>query len=236
MTNWMVAGTIALAIFTQSFSGFGFALVSMPLLTPLLGLKISAPLVALLGGTSEVVLITYFRESLTFREIGRLIVASLAGTIVGVGALRFVPERVLLPILGLVLVGYVLYNWLHFRLPEMRSPRWAYTLGLLSGALGGAYNTSGPPVIIYGHASKWTPEQFKGNLQGFFFVNNLFVLTGHYFNGALTPQVWHAYLITLPALMIGIAGGLFLGHKVDSNRFRQVVLALLLVLGLKLIF
>lgn len=234
MDTWIVIGTIALAIFTQSFSGFGFALVSMPLITPILGLKVSAPLVALLGWTAEIALIIYFRESLSFREMGRLIGASLVGAAVGVTALRTVPENILLPVLGAVLVGYVLYNWLRFSLPEMHSPWWAYVLGALSGALGGAYNTSGPPVIIYGHARKWSPEEFKGNLQGFFFINNVFVLVGHYFNGTLTATVWRTYLMVLPALAIGIWGGLTLGRKVDSNRFRQVVLALLLVLGLRL--
>ncbi len=234
--DWMVVGTIAAAIFTQSFSGFGFALVSMPLITPILGLKVSAPLVALLGWTAEIVLIVYFREALTFREIGRLIAASLVGAVVGVTALRLVPESVLLPVLGAVLVGYVLYNWLRFKLPEMRSPWWAYILGGLSGALGGAYNTSGPPVILYGHARRWTPDQFKGNLQGFFFINNMFVLVGHYINGTLTPEVWRVYLMALPALAAGIWGGLTLGRKVDAGRFRQVVLALLLVLGLRLMF
>ncbi len=234
MDIWIVIGTIALAIFTQSFSGFGFALVSMPLITPILGLKVSAPLVALLGLTAEIALIIYFREALSFREMGRLIGASLFGAAAGVTALRTVPESVLLPVLGAVLVGYVLYNWLRLELPDMRAPWWAYALGALSGALGGAYNTSGPPVIIYGHARRWSPEQFKGNLQGFFFINNVFVLVGHYFNGTLTPAVWRTYLMVLPALALGIWGGLFLGERVDSARFRQVVLALLLVLGLKL--
>lgn len=236
MTNVLLAGTIALAIFTQSFSGFGFALVSMPIITPMLGLKVSAPLVALLGGTAEIVLIAYFRESLTFQEMGRLIIASLVGAIVGVSALRFVPERILLPVLGVILVGYVLYNWLHFKLSEMRSPWWAYLLGGLSGMLGGAYNTSGPPIIIYGHARRWSPNRFKGNLQGFFFINNIFVLVGHAINGNFTPHVWQSYLYSLPALVLGIAGGLLLGKKVSSERFRQVILAMLFLLGLRLLW
>ncbi len=235
MNILLVIGTIALAIFTQSFSGFGFALVSMPVITPILGLKISAPLIALLGISAEVVLLVYFREALTFREMGHLIAASLFGTIIGVTALRLVPERILLPGLGIVIVGYALYNWMHFRLPSMDAAWWAWLLGGLSGALGGAYNTSGPPVIIYGHARRWSPEQFKGNLQGFFFINNIFVITGHAINGNLTPEVWHNYLLALPALAAGIWGGLMLGRKVNSERFRQVVLGMLLVLGIRLI-
>ncbi len=227
--------TIVLAIFTQSFSGFGFALVSMPLITPALGLQVSAPLIALLGLTAEVALLIYFRQSLTLREMGTLVAASLVGTVIGVTALKTAPEAVLLPLLGWVLVLYALYNLLRFRLPRLRSPLWAWLLGGLAGALGGAYNTSGPPVILYGHARGWEPEQFKGNLQGFFLINNIFVLTGHAFSGHLTPLVWRTYLSLLPALALGIFGGLTLGRRLDAARFRTLIVALLGVLGLRLI-
>ena len=44
---------IFFAIFTQSLTGFGSALISMPLLVGLLGIQIAAPLVALVGLISE---------------------------------------------------------------------------------------------------------------------------------------------------------------------------------------
>ncbi len=223
------------AIFVQSFSGFGFALVAMPLATPVLGLKVSAPLVALLGLTAEVVLLIYFRQALALREMGILILASLPGTVLGITALRTIPEARLLPWLGWVLVFYAAYNLLPFRLPPLRSSLWAWGLGLLAGMLGGAYNTSGPPVILYGHARRWEPARFKGNLQGFFLVNNLFVLTGHLLGRNLTPLVWKTYASLLPVLGLGIVGGLALGRKVDGERFRRLVVILLGVLGGRLI-
>ncbi len=235
MQFFRVFVTILLAVFTQSVSGFGFALVSMPIITPLLGLRLSAPLVALLGLTAEITLLIYFRQSLTLGEMGALVAASLAGTVVGVTALRAVPETVLLPVLGWVLVAYSLYNLLRLRLPRLRSPLWAWILGGLAGALGGAYNTSGPPVILYGHARRWQPEQFKGNLQGFFFINNIFVLVGHAVSGNLTPLVWRTYFGVLPAVALGLFGGLRLGRRLDAARFRTLVVGLLGLLGVRLI-
>lgn len=235
MTYFWLFATIVLSVFTQSFSGFGFALVSMPLVTPMTGLQISAPLIALLGMTAEVVLLIYFREALTLKEMGILVLASFLGTLVGVSALRWLPERLLLSFLGGVLVLYALYNLLKFRLPVLRGSLWAWLLGGLAGALGGAYNTSGPPVIIYGHARGWEPAQFKGNLQGFFFINNIFVLTGHALSGNLTPVVWRTWLFLLPALGPGLALGLWAGKRLDAQRFRQVVQVLLLLMGVRLL-
>lgn len=232
----MISLAIGLAIFVQSFVGFGFALISMPLITPALGLKVSAPLIALLGGTAELILLVGLREAVTLGEMGTLTLASLFGTALGILALRHVPETLLLPVLGLILLGYALYNLLRFRLPPLRAAFWPWLLGGLAGALGGAYNTSGPPVILYGHARGWEPDQFKGNLQGFFFVNNLFVLTGHWLGGLLTAEVWRLYLQALPALLLGIVGGLWLGRRIPARQFRQVVLIGLALLGLRLLF
>ena len=83
--EWLLVFLIVFfAIFTQSLTGFGLALISMPLLTALLGVETAAPLVALFGLLAEVILLLYFREAVNVRVIWRLIVASIVGVPVGV--------------------------------------------------------------------------------------------------------------------------------------------------------
>jgi len=50
---------IFLAVFTQSLSGFGSALVAMALLPALIGIHQAAPLVALVMATIEIFLLIY---------------------------------------------------------------------------------------------------------------------------------------------------------------------------------
>ena len=72
----------------------------------------------------------------------------------------------------------------------MCSRRWAYPAGFIAGCLGGAYNTAGPPVIVYGSLRQWPKEEFRAVLQAFFFVNAVFTVASHTIARHLTTTVW----------------------------------------------
>jgi uncharacterized membrane protein YfcA len=227
---------VFLAIFVQSLTGFGLALVSMPLLTAVLGIRTSAPLVAVFALVAELVLLLYYRHALDLRLVWRLAFASLLGVPLGVMALRVVDERLVLMLLGVLLVAYSIYALLSVRLPSIEQTLWAYGAGFLAGILGGAYNTAGPPVIVYGNCRGWSPEQFKANLQGFFVLNSLAIFAAHILAHNFTRPVWQNSLVSLPAVALGIVTGLSLSHRINAARFRRVVLALLFLMGLWLLF
>ena len=224
-----------LAAFTQSLTGFGSALVSMAVLPGLIGIRTAAPLVALITVTIDGVLLARYRQALNLRAIWRLVAALVLGVPLGILVLRRVEERFVLAILGAVIAGYALYALLSPRLPRLEHPAWAYGFGFLAGVLGGAYNTSGPPVVIFGNCQRWPPSEFKGNLQGFFLVNDLLVIAGHALSQNLTPLVLRDYLIVLPALIVGLFIGGRLDRRLDPALFRKVVLVLLVVMGLRLL-
>ena len=226
---------IFFAIFTQSITGFGLALVSMPLLTAVLGIQTAAPLVALFGLVAELILLIYYREDFSLRVVWRLAIAALAGIPLGILALRYVDEQVVLTILGLIVAGYALYALLDFRLPTIQQPVWAYIAGFLAGVLGGAYNTAGPPVIVYGNCRRWPAAQFKSNLQGFFLFVSVLIATAHLLADNYTPLVLRSMLVALPAIAVGILVGVSLAKRISGGLFRKVVLWLLLVIGVWLI-
>jgi len=67
-------------------------------------------------------------------------------------------------------------------------------MGFIAGIIGGAYNTGGSPVIIYGNCRWWPPNEFKGNLQGYFLVTGLVIMLGHQISENLTVDVWKYFL------------------------------------------
>ncbi len=235
MTQLLVAGIVFLGIFTHSFTGFGLALVMMPLLSGVVGLRVAAPLVALIGLVTELIVLARYRHALNVQAVRWLALASLAGVPPGVAALSHVDEGIILPILGLVVAAYALYALLDLRLPEARHPGWAWGLGFLAGLLGGAYNVSGPPVLIYATCRRWEPAEFKGNLQGFFLLNSLVVILAHALSRNYSAPVWDGFLVALPAIGLGALAGFSLDGRVSPARFRRVTLGLLVVLGLSLI-
>ena len=236
MDNAWIVTLVALAAgLTQSLTGFGSALVSMALLPPLLGLRAAAPLVALMAGTIEISLLIRYRQALRFAAIRHLGLALILGIPVGLLGLRAVPERIALTVLGLVLCGYSAYAFFSPRLPDLRQRGWASVAGFLAGVLGGAYNTSGPPLVIYGHSQRWEPAEFKGNLQGLFLVNDVAVVLGHLLARNYTALVLQEYLWALPGLIIGVLLGLALDRRRDPASFRRLVLIVLFAMGIRLL-
>ena len=232
--GWLVAVIIFLAALTQTATGFGLALVSMGLLVQMLGIQVAAPLVALTAASLELVLLVRHRRALNWNAVWKLSAASALGVPLGILALRQVNERIILTMLGLIIVAYAVYAWTDPRMPEL-APGWAWGFGFLAGLLGGAYNTAGPPAVIYGNSRRWSPSEFKSNLQSFFLLNDALVIAGHAVSHHLTPDVWSNYLLALPALALGLAAGLSLERLIHPETFRKIVLGLLIAMGARLV-
>lgn len=231
----LVSLIIFLAVFVQSSIGFGFALVSMPLLVALLGIQIAAPLVALLAFVAEIFILIYYREALNLRVVWQLIIASIIAVPLGVLALQQLDAAVVTAILGVILVAYAIYALLSPKLPQLAHRGWAYGFGFVAGLFGGAYNMPGPPVIIFGNCRGWPPVEFKGNLQGFFVVNSLAVVLVHVFGGNFTSDVWPNILLGIPGMIVGLIAGFLLSKRINAELFRKIVLFLLIILGVQLI-
>ena len=226
---------VFVAVFTQSLVGFGTAMVGMPLLVSLVGIQIASPLVAMIGLTVEVILVIRYWDKLNLRVVWRLIAAAIVGIPLGVMMLKRVDETIVLTILGVVIVSYAVYGLLKLKLPRLDAAFWPYLVGFLSGVLGGAYNTSGPPVVIYGNCRRWTPSEFLGNLQSFFLAVDLIVVVTHAASGSITTEVWQAFLLALIPMALGLVLGSLLAGRVNQAVFSKLVLVMLIVLGLRLI-
>lgn len=208
----------------------------MPILAQALGIKVAAPLFALCALVGEAIMILRHRKSVDFTAIWRLMLAAIIGIPIGIKAASVVPQQITLFVLGLVTAGYALYALIGPKMPELKDRRWAFPFGLVAGVLSGAYNTGGPPYVVYSASQRWEPHEFKANLQSVFIVNSLMVITGHFLNGSMTGEVAHLFTFALPAILAGLGIGFVLERYVSPSMFRTGILVLLLVLGLTLIF
>ena len=226
---------IFLGCFTQSLTGFGVALVTMALLPSLIGLQIATPLVALVGIVLEVMMLVRYRESIKFKSILGLVISALIAIPAGVIYFSRLDENIALFLLGSIITVYALYALIGFRLPALEHPAWAWIFGFVGGLLGGAYNTSGPPAVVYGNCRKWSPQEFKSNLAGYFLVGSLMVVATHWLSGNFTSKVWFNFWVTLPALILGFLFGQSMDKWINPETFRRIVLVMLAILGVRLI-
>ncbi len=227
---------VFLAAFVQGGAGFGVALVAVTLMSFYLPLQESVPLMSLLAGTISLVMLIRYRQAFKWRATIRLGAGSLVGVPIGVFLLRRLDGDLVINLLGVLVVGYALYALFNLQLPELKRPFYGYIFGFFGGVLSGAYNTGGPPVIIYANCRRWPPSTFKGNLQGYFLTNSFLVISTHFLMGNYTPIVLQRYLYAVPALLLGVGLGVALDGRINPRLFRKTVLFLLLILGTALLF
>jgi uncharacterized membrane protein YfcA len=223
---------IALSAFVRAAVGFGDALLAMPLLTLLVGLQLATPLVGIASLLMSIVVLATSWRSLNLAAGWRLIAASALGAPVGLWLFTNTEAWIMQRTLGLILVGYGLYNLLRPGLPPLQREGWAFPFGFVAGILGSAYNTSGPPVIIYGAMRRWPPDTFRATLQGFFLINGIMIAAGHALANLWTTQVLQIALFSVPAIAIGILAGIAARRRIAPETFSRLVYLMLVALGL----
>jgi uncharacterized membrane protein YfcA len=229
------SGIVLFSCFVQAAVGFGLPMIAMPLLVPLFGIRLAAPLMAIIILQLQIVMVTRYRESLNLKTVAHITVAAVFGIPVGVLLLSRLPESITVPVLGLVLVFYVISSAARLPLPTLENPSWAYLFGFLGGLGAGAYNMAAPPMIIYGDIKGWPPQEFKSNLQGYFLIITIITIITHTLNGNMTTEVLEKSALAIPFVIIGALIGFYQDRFLKPDIFRKVVLGLLLILGLNLI-
>jgi len=234
-TEVIIIFTVGVASFVRGVSGFGAALIIMPVLSGLTSLYAAAPLVAILGLTNDTLLCFYYRRSFDWSLVAKLWLGSILGIPFGFLLLRFFSGSWMLSVLGLMITAYAIYALFSPKMPILESQRWTYGTGFLCGVLGSSYNIPGPPIILYGNSQRWSQEKFKSNLSIFFWGNAVLVVLGHVVQNRLTETVFRQYLMAVPSMLIGLFLGIALSKFFNPLVFRRVVLVILVFVGIRLL-
>ncbi len=233
-TVGVLAVLFASTLVRASF-GFGDALLAMPLLTLLIGLRAATPLVALVAGVIAIaILLRHWRE-VQLRSAWRLILASALGIPLGLWFLKGVQENAAALVLGAGILAYAGYGLLGPRLPVLTTERAAIPFGLAAGVLGGAYNINGPAIVIYATLRRWPPAAFRATLQGYFLLTNALIMAGHCAAGLWTRPVLQLFLWSLPVVLAAVLAGERLGRMIPPARFERAVYGLLAILAVVLL-
>ena len=229
------AAVIGAASFVMGLAGFGIALVALAFLPYLMAPADAIVLLTIYATAFSLAMLVQLRRDVEPRAIVDLLIGSVAGTPLGVWGLAALPASALNRLIGLMLVVAWVLEARGLYPRKLHGRRWGLGAGVLSGVIGGAVGTPGPPVVLYTATQSWSARAVKANLQAFFVVNQAAILAGYWWAGLLTPEVRALTVaFALPAVAGAVAGAL-LFERVDQRRFRRHVFLLLLVSGLVLL-
>jgi uncharacterized membrane protein YfcA len=223
---------VFISTLARSAFGFGNALIAMPLLILLLEVKTAAPLVALIGVLTALLMLLKDWRQLEIRDAVYLLLASLAGIPVGLFLLIALPENTIKWVLGLMLLGFGAFNLAGVKLPKLERAWLALPFGFISGILGGVYNANGPPVVIYGMLRGWSKDKFRTTLQGYFLLTGVLVAVGQGVSGLWTREVLIYFLASTPLVFLGVLAGKMITARFSGDRFNQMLNIFLMFLGI----
>jgi uncharacterized membrane protein YfcA len=226
----LLAFTIALvAAAVQAATGFGFGLVSVPLLAVATDPR-TAVVASTIGGLATTVTAAIReRDHVRWRIAGLLLAAAMLGMPIGLLVLRATPERLLTALIGAMVVVCAVLVWRGLRVPGSRPA--IVAAGLLAGVLSTSTGTNGPPLVAALHAMEYDPRTFRATLAATFTGTGVVSLAGFTLAGQVSPEVVQVGLVAVPAVLLGWWGGNAVFHRIEPRRFRRLVLVTLIVAG-----
>jgi uncharacterized membrane protein YfcA len=218
-------------------TGFGAALVTIPLATHLVPLKFALALFVLADLAAALSVGLENPKNAVRAEWTRLVPMIFVGSALGVTLLVNLPRAAGMALLGLFVLGYAVFTLLpHARL-RIIPPAWAWVAGVCGGITSTVFGAGGPPYAIYLAQRGLTKEQFRATL-GFATMTSIslrliaFALAGL----LLDRDVWLKALAVVPACLAGI----WVARKVFVRLSREMLMRaiglLLLASGASLIF
>jgi len=227
---------ILIASFIQGAVGFGFVLVSAPILSFFIPLKTLVPILIIFGLFINSMIVVSARKHIAIREIGILILMGIVGIPLGVYGLNTISPYNLKLIIGIIIIITAIAMLVGFKF-QMKNKFFSYTIaGLLSGVLNGAISMSGPPIALFLTNEGYERDKFRANINTFFLITNVVTIIAFSLNGIMNYEVIHYAIINILFLMIGTFIGIKFSPKINEATFKKVILVLLIVTGIVTLF
>lgn len=212
-------------------TGFGFALLSLPILTAILPPKTAIPIVYLLANLAGIMILIETRKWLDIKRIWPLMMAGVVAAPVGTHLLLILDGNMLKSAIGVITSLTALALFAGFRLQVRDEKQAGVPVGIASGLLGGSTGLAGPPVILFFSNQSQEKQVFRANLTLYFLVLGLSVLASQALNGIVTREVLNYSLWLLPAVFLGTLFGMKLAKRVNETLFRKITLIGVMVSG-----
>lgn len=234
--DFVIAGCIVLsAMVIRGFTGFGGALLMVPLLALVWDIRLVIVIVAVIQLITGSMLAFMGRKAVNRAKLIPVLAWSIAGLAGGSLLLANLPVAWIARILGVVTIVIGVVSLTRRVAVPVQAGRSGGVLtpvaGLIAGTLHGLVGTSGPVVVPYFQRALPTPQQMRSTLLAYFIVLE-YVRMGSYIQlGVASVDAFRRGLILVPVAIIGSLVGSRLHMQVSDEVFRVAVSVLLIISG-----
>jgi uncharacterized protein len=229
-----VVGVFAASVL-RGFTGFGFGLAAVPLLSLALPPAKVVPLVVVLQVLVGMVGLRKASPLCDWRAVRGLAPGLVLGVPIGLTVLTaFRADPVRLAI-GCVIIASVLVLWRGLRLPPTPSRALTALVGLVAGVMSGLASMGGPPIVVYLLALSHKAVVVRATSIVYFMLASTLTLLLMSFKGLIDREILLWAIASVPLLMAGNAVGNWGFQRSRPHHHRLSALSLLSVLGVLLI-
>lgn len=215
-----------LAGLARGFSGFGAAMIYVPIASASLGPVVAMPVLLIADLLVAAPMIARAARACAWPDVRRVAVGGVIGLPLGNHlltasdpiAVRWgITALILVSLAGLVSGG---------RLPGTASPGVSAGVGLVSGLLSGLALIGGPPVVMYWLSANIEPARMRANLIVYFALLMWLSLALFALKGLLPAKVLWLAAVAAPGYGLGIYLGAASFGMASPQTFRRIAIAL----------
>ncbi len=216
-----------LAAFLQRITGFGFALLSVPLMSLAIAPSLAVVVASLCSWPNTMITAWQLRHHIDVPVARRYALWSLAGMPAGLVILDAVPVRPFRVFLGVVVALATIVMASGWR-PRTVRPAVEVAAGVVAGVLATSTGTNGPPLVLALNARRLAPDQFRGTISAIFVASNVSLVL-FWWRGLITRPALTLSGLALPLIPLAAYAGLHASRRLRDAHFERLVVVLLFV-------
>jgi len=219
--------------FVNGLAGFGTALFALGFwlqIMPPLQAVVVVLVVSVLSGVQGVILV---RRSIRWPRLARFALPAIVGIPIGTALVVWIDPTALKLVIAAFLVLYGLFFAFRRELPAMTRPTPVIdgAIGFAGGILGGLAGLSGALPTMWCALRPWSKAEQRALLQPFNNIVQLVAIVIFAAQGAFDRETLLILALAIPLTMAAAQVGLALFKRMDDDRFRRLLIVLMLVSG-----
>jgi uncharacterized membrane protein YfcA len=227
--TWLLIAVVLIAGVVRGFSGFGGALIFIPMASALLGPRLGVPIFYLVDFCTATPYGLKLIRRANMGAVMPMLIGSWIATPFGAWILANVDPVMLrwaTGVMVLAMLGVLASGWRYQAEPM---PLVSFGVGLVGGVLGAAAGISGPAIIAYWLGSRSPAPVVRANIMVFYAVAALGTDAAYYLRGLFTLETLIYAGLAAPIY----AAGLWLGSRVfrgtNDKQYRTAAFVLIAI-------
>jgi len=218
----VAVGIALLAGVVRGFSGFGSALIYMPLISAVYGPRIAAPTLLLIDTICSLPFTLQAMPDCNWREVKPVTIAGAVALPLGVAALVYVDAlwlRWFIAALVFVALGTLAAGWRYHGKPSVTA---SLGVGVLAGIGAGAVQIAAPPLLVYWLGGQNSATTVRANIMVYFIMQGVLSIVAYIYSDLFTaPTLTLSLLLAVP-FALSLAAGARWFHGTSDQLYRRL--------------